>query len=345
MGGKSSPPPPDYSQVAAASQYAADTAERLGTRQMDFAERQYAEMKPLAERVAAAQMAAQEQQMRQAQDYYDYQTGTFRPVEQGLVRQAQEFDTEAYREQLAAQAAADTARAFGTAEGVTARNLARRGVSPGSGNALAMQNQNALALASARAGASTAARDRAEQLGFARKLDVTGLGRGLAGASTAAYSGATGAGSAGLNSAMAPGNQFSAAYGQGVGTQMGGAQLGLQGASNILNAQTSVYNTAQSQADPLASIAGMALGGWAGGGFKPPGTSDIRLKQNIVRVGFDERTQLPIYEFEYKATPGERFRGVMAHEVEVNFPDAVVTRPDGYKAVFYERLGMQMVKV
>ena len=265
MGGKSSPPPPDYSAVATASKYAADTAERLGTRQMDFAERQYAEMKPLAQQVAESQMAAQEQQMRQAQEYYDYQTGTFRPVEQGLVRQAQEFDTEAYREQLASQAAADTARAFGTAEGAAARNLARRGVGPGSGNAMAMQNQNTLALASARAGAATGARNQAEQLGWARKMDVTGLGRGLAGASTAAYSGATGAGSSGLNSAMSAGNQYSQAFGQGVGTQMGGAQMGLTGASNILNSQTSVYNTAQSQADPFASIVGMGLGAYAGG--------------------------------------------------------------------------------
>jgi hypothetical protein len=269
MGGKSSEPP-DYSAMAKATERGVDVAERLGTRQIDFAERQYEEMKPLAERVAAQQMAAQEQQMRQAQEYYDYQTGTFRPVEQGLVRQAQEFDTEAYREQLASQAAADTARAFGTAEGVTARNLARRGVGPGSGNALAMQNQNALALASARAGAATGARNQAEQLGYARKLDVAGLGRGLAGASTAAYAGATGAGSAGLNSAMSAGNQYSQAFGQGAGYQMSGAQMGIQGAGQILNSQTSVYNTAQSQADPLASIVGMAAGGWAGGGFKMP---------------------------------------------------------------------------
>lgn len=264
MGGKSSPPPPDYSAMAAASKYAADTAERLGTRQMDFAERQYAEMKPLAERVAAQQMAAQDQQMQQAKDYYDYQTGTFRPLEQGLVRQAEEFDTNAYREQLASQAAADSARAFGAAEGITARNLARRGVGPGSGNALAMQNQNALALASARAGAATGARNTAEQLGFARKLDVTGLGRGLPGASTAAYSGATGAGSAGLNSAMSAGNQYSQAFGQGAGYQMGGAQMGLTGAGNILNAQTSAYNAAASKADPFATIVGTGLGIYAG---------------------------------------------------------------------------------
>jgi hypothetical protein len=342
MGGKSGSPPPDYSAMAAANKYAADVSEKLGTRQMDFAERQYAEMKPLAERVAASQIAAQEEQMRQAREYYDYQTGTFRPVEQGLVKQAQEFDTGAYREQLASQAAADTARAFGTAEGITARSLARRGADPGSGNAMALQGQNALTLASARAGAATGARERAEQTGFARKLDVVGLGRNLPGASTAAYQSATGAGSAGVNTAMSAGNQYSNAFGQGVGTQMQGAQLGIQGAGQILNSQTSVYNTAQSQADPLASIAGMALGGWAGGGFKG---SDIRLKMNIERVGTDERTQLPVYEFEYKANPGERFRGVMAHEVEVNFPEAVTTRADGYKAVFYERIGMQMVKV
>jgi hypothetical protein len=338
MGGKSQPAP-DYSAMAAATQRGVDVAEKLGNRQMDFAQRQYEEMKPLAERVAAAQMAAQDQQMRQAQDYYDYQTGTFRPVEQGLVRQAQEFDTEAYREQLASQAAADTARAFGTAEGMTARNLARRGVGPGSGNAMAMQGQNALALASARAGAATGARNQAEQLGFARKLDVVGLGRGLAGASTAAYQGATGAGSAGVNTAMSAGNQYGQAFGQGAGYQMQGAQMGMSGAGNILNAQTSVYNTAQSKADPFATIVGTGLGIYAGK------TSDVRLKMNIERVGTDERTGLAIYEFEYKATPGERFRGVMAQEVEVKYPDAVTTMPDGYKAVFYERLGMEMVGV
>lgn len=341
MGGKSQAAP-DYSKMAAATEKGVEAGERLGTRQMDFAQRQYEEMKPLAERVAAAQIAAQNQQMQQAQDYYNYQMNTFRPVEQGLVRQAQEFDTNAYREQIAAQAAADSARAFANAQDISSRDLARRGVGPGSGNALAMGNQNALALASMRAGAATGARNQAEQLGWARKMDVTGLGRGLAGASSAAYSGAVGAGSAGLNSAMSAGNQYSQAFGQGSNTAMQGYGMGIQGYGNILSNETSYANAMNSKADPLATVAGMAIGGWAGGGFKG---SDIRLKQNIERVGFDERTQLPIYEFEYKDMPGERFRGVMAHEVEVNFPEAVITRADGYKAVFYERLGMQMVKV
>jgi hypothetical protein len=305
--------------------------EALGREQLQFARDQYAEMKPFTTRLATSMADAQQEQMAQARDYYNYQRDTFRPVEQGLVKQAQEFDTEAYRQQLASKAMADAAKAFQGSQGVMMREATRRGVNPASGAFGAASNANAMSLAAMQTGAANQARQQAEQLGFARKLDVVGLGRNLAGASTAAYGGATGAGTAAGSTAMSAGNQRTAGM-AGAGTTMG----------NVLNSQTSVYNTAQSQADPFASIVGMGLGGWAGGGFKG---SDIRLKMNIERVGTDERTQLPVYEFEYKANPGERFRGVMAHEVEVNFPEAVTTRADGYKAVFYERLGMQMVKV
>jgi hypothetical protein len=302
--------------------------EALGREQLAFSRQQYAEMMPLARQVYGQQMDAQRQQMDQAQNYFDYQQQTFRPVEQGLVRDAERFSTEGYREQMAGQAAAAAGRAFGVQQDMGQRAMAARGVNPNSGAAMALQAQGNLGLAAQRANAMTGARQQAEQLGFARRLDVTGLGRNLASASTAAYQGATGAGTAGMNVAMAPGNQYMGGMGQ-AGQTMGAVARG----------QTDIYNTAQSKADPFATIIGTGLGIYAGRG------SDIRLKQNIERVGFDERTQLPIYEFEYKANPGERFRGVMAHEAEVNFPEAVITRADGYKAVFYERLGMQMVKV
>lgn len=243
MGGKSSPPPPDYSGM-----------EALGREQLAFSKQQYAEMAPLAQRVAAKQMAAQDQQMKQAEDYYKYQTETFRPIEQGLVADAARFSTEGYREQQAREAAAATGRAFGVMQDSASRAAASRGVNPNSGAGLALQSQNMLGLAAGRANAMTGARNQAEQLGFARRMDVTGLGRGLAGASTAAYAGATGAGTSGINTSMAPGTQ----YQQGLGAA--GQTMG-----NIVNSQTSVYNTAQSQADPFASIVGMGLGAYAGG--------------------------------------------------------------------------------
>jgi hypothetical protein len=318
MGGKSQPAP-DYSGM-----------EALGREQLEFSRQQYAEMMPLARQVYGQQMDAQRQQMDQAQNYFDYQQQTFRPVEQGLVRDAERFSTEGYREQMAGQAAAAAGRAFGVQQDMGQRALAARGVSPNSGAALALQAQGNLGLAAQRANAMTGARTQAEQMGFARRLDVTGLGRGLAGASTAAYQGATGAGSAGLSSAMAPGSQ----------AMTGMAQSG-QTMGNVLSNQTSYANANRDQ--------GLDVGGLLAGGAKAYTAfmmpSDRRLKQNIELVGRDERTMLPLYEFEYINGSGRRFLGVMAQDVLETYPDMVFTMPDGFMAVNYAGLGIEMMEV
>jgi hypothetical protein len=315
MGGKSQPAP-DYEPM-----------KKLGERQLEFAERQYAEMMPLARQVYGQQMDAQRQQMNQAQNYFDYQQQTFRPVEQGLVRDAERFSTEGYREQMAGQAAAAAGRAFGVQQDMGQRAMASRGVNPNSGAGMALQAQGNLGLAAQRANAMTGARTQAEQLGFARRLDVTGLGRGLAGASTAAYQGATGAGSAGITTAMAPGNQY----------QQGMAGAG-QTYGNILTNQTSQFNTG-------LKAEGEVMGALVGAGTTAAFRSDRRLKENIELVGRDERTMLPLYEFEYINGSGRRFLGVMADDVEQKFPDMVYDMPDGYKAVNYAGLGIEMVEV
>lgn len=344
MGGKSSPPPPDYGPLAQASRESAEIMAGLGREQLDFARQQYEEMRPLAERIAESQIGSQEELMGMAREDRERYLQTFVPLEQGLVQRAQEFDTEAYREQLAQQAAADAARAFGSTQAQTARGLARMGVAPGSGAAQAQMNMNAIAAAGQRAGAMTGSRTQSEQLGYARLLDAAGLGRNLPGLSQSAYGASVGAGSAGMNTAMAPGGQFMQGFGAGANTIGSGQSMQLGGLGNILNSQTSVYNTAQSQADPLASIAGMAIGGWAGGGFKPIG-SDRRLKQDIELVGRDERTGLSLYEYAYKSDPSRRFIGVMADEVEAYMPEAVGESEDGYKFVNYGMLGIEMIEV
>jgi hypothetical protein len=55
-----------------------------------------------------------------------------------------------------------------------------------------------------------------------------------------------------------------------MGTIMQGQGLKVQGMGNVLNAQTNFATSQNSQGSPFAGIAGMALGGWAGGGFKNP---------------------------------------------------------------------------
>jgi len=314
MGGKSAPAP-DYSGM-----------ENVANRQLDFAESQYADMKPIYQGLAQQMMDSQAQQMQQAQDYYSYQQNTFRPLEQGLVRDAQRFNTADYRESKAREAAAAAGAAFNQTQSASSRAMASMGINPNSGRFAAMTNQNNLGLSANRANAMTGARNQAEQMGFARRLDAAGLGRNLSGASTAAYQGAGQAGTGAGNTLAAPGSQL---------------QQGLSNAANtfgnMANTQASVYNAGM---NAQGEFLGAALGAGA-----TAYASDVRLKKNITQVGVYESLGLPMYDFEYIGGDGRVFRGVMAQDVELKYPDAVITKDDGYKSVDYSMLGIEMVEV
>lgn len=67
--------------------------------------------------------------------------------------------------------------------------------------------------------------------------------------------------------------------------------------------------------------------------------SDIRTKEHIKQIGFLPNG-LSVYEYEYKPEWKDeaghgKFVGVMAQDVEKVMPEAVITRPDGYKMVNY----------
>ena len=97
-------------------------------------------------------------------------------------------------------------------------------------------------------------------MGYARKLDAAGLGRGLAGASAAAYGGASNAGSMAGQNAQSAGQNYMGNMAIGSGTIGAGQQMQLSGLGNILNNQTSAYvNTSGS----LLGDIGGALGGAA----------------------------------------------------------------------------------
>jgi hypothetical protein len=78
-------------------------------------------------------------------------------------------------------------------------------------------------------------------------------------------------------------------------------------------------------------------------GSVPAMGSDIRLKTDIEQVGV-AANGLPLYTFRYLWSD-EVYRGVMAQDVLKVFPEAVVTRPDGYMAVRYDMLGLEMTRV
>ena len=341
MGSKGAPPP-DYQPLADASADAARIQAGLGRDQLAFAREQYDRSAPVLEQIANQQIAAQDEQMSQARDYYNYQKDTYRPLERGLVADAQNFNTEAYQNQVASQAAADAGRAFGIGQQQNQRAMASMGANPNSGRFAGMQNATGLQQAAMRANAMTGARNQAQQMGYARKLDAAGLGRGLAGASAAAYGGASNAGSMAGQNAQSAGQNYMGNMAIGSGTIGAGQQMQIGGLGNILNNQTSAYvNTAGSV---LGDIGG-ALGGAAAA---KTAFSDRRIKENIVEVAIDQRTALPLYEFNYKEEFGDptiRYVGVMADEVELSYPDAVAIMDNGYMAVNYGALGIEFKEV
>ena len=84
-------------------------------------------------------------------------------------------------------------------------------------------------------------------------------------------------------------------------------------------------------------------GGGGGGGGRGGGgggrRSDIALKHDITLLGHLDNG-LGFYRFSYNGSD-KAYVGVMAQEVQVVAPDAVIRGHDGYLRVFYDKLGLQ----
>lgn len=264
--------------------------------------------------------------------------GSLTTMQDALAQDARSFNTEDRANELAGKAMADVNQGFANADGQQTRALARMGVNPSSGKALAIGNQTAIAKATALAAAGSGARDRARTEGYALTDRATNA---LAGYPAMGMQ-ATGAGAGYGASGTAIANQGLAGMNSGYGAAgtMAG-QMG-QNATSMFGAQANYKlgaDKAAADANPMGALlgAGAQLGAAAIGKW-----SDRRLKQNIELVGRDERTGLNLYEFAYKDEPSQRWRGVMADEVREVMPSAVHTNDDGFMSVDYAALGIEM---
>jgi hypothetical protein len=123
---------------------------------------------------------------------------------------------------------------------------------------------------------------------------------------------------------------------------------GQEGASNAYNLSrfqdTQKRRSATTNEVIKGAFSMMGGGGSGGGGGGAAGMamlSDINLKENIEKVG--EENGFNIYEFNYKGQP-ERYRGVMAQEVQEIMPEAVVEK-DGHLAVIYDKIGIEFKQI
>jgi len=113
----------------------------------------------------------------------------------------------------------------------------------------------------------------------------------------------------------------------------GQADINAKDAQMGYNAQMGDFNQKQA-AQQNFNQGLMGLGGAGIMAF-----SDIRMKENIKQINWLPNG-LPVYQFEYKSEFKDiaghgQFVGVMAQDVEMVRPEAVLTNSNGYKMVNY----------
>ena len=176
-----------------------------------------------------------------------------------------------------------------------------------------------------------------KSLDWAKKLDITGMARGMPGASQGAYGVSINAGNSAVNNSVSTSGQYMQGINQGNATIGSGQQMGIQGLSNVLNAQTSYANNAGSAGSEM-------FGALVGAGAKMYTASDPKLKTEVKKVGKDEKTGLNEYEYRYKGSK-TKHRGVMADEVQdVDSTAVVKDKVTGFSAVDYLKLGLNKSK-
>lgn len=294
---------------------------KLSQDALDWYKATYAEQAPAraaaetrAQQISDAQLRAMTSATDQADELYNYNKTTFRPLEQRLVSEAQSYDTPERRMAAAASAAADIDVSTAEARKANDRALARSGFAPGSAKAMALSEDSAVAQGRNRGSAMTGAVRNVEQQGYARMADAANMGRGIASQQATQQQIATTTGnssvanSGGALQAAQSGNQF---MGNGYNT----AISGMSSAGNLFNQVAGQQN----QQDQMLLNGVNGIGQFMGRTY---GTSDKNKKTGTGKAADGKKALAEIDAtkvdagWKYKDDPAQTPRvGPMAQEV------------------------------
>lgn len=304
----------DTATPAIASLQAQKLANELGYAQLDEAKRQYDKTSAVAAPVAQAQLDILKQ-TKDAGDQYLADQTKFRPIEQALVDEANASGSVARQEQKAGTAIADTRRGSTAATNMAIRQGLRYGLSPRT----VAGGIDTTGLASAEAAAANAAREKEQELGFAKRLDVAGLGRGLVGASQGAYSVANQSGNSAVANTALPGQQQLQGAQLGINTILTGNQQRLSTLNGIMNAQAN-----QGGGSGLAGL-GSLLGGSAAAYMAFTSSKEVKTKKRPISEGIAMMglRKIPVEQWQYKEGEGDggEHVGPYAEDVNAEFGD------------------------
>jgi hypothetical protein len=193
---------------------------------------------------------------------------------EAIYKEAETYNTAENKERIAAEAIGDVKTAFG----IQAQDLERRnqsyGINPTSGRSVGAINANSVMQAATEGAAATRARNAAEQLGWAKKMDAAGLAQGSFGNQATSTGLALNAGNQALNTGQVTMGNYGQ-LGQSMGNTYGQATQGWNNVGNLgvqsygiqsQNYQAEQNRIAQQNAGSSAgwgSLAGAVVGGVA----------------------------------------------------------------------------------
>ena len=342
---------PDNSGINAAAVQSAE----LSKEALAFYKEQAAESKPMRDKLAEKAYEVADQQLASskandalAADYADYNKTTFRPLEQGIVADAEGYDTPAKRQAAADSAVAGVDLQMARKKEATARALAANGINPGSTRAMAVMEGQGVDHALGAAGAAYNARKGVETVGYARKMDAASLGRGLASSQATSAQVALSAGDKAVANTGVPltaANQSTATTGQGFNT----AIQGQQAAGNLYGKAAELQSQDNGLMGALGTVGGAAISAW----------SDQNLKKDIETANpeqaLEEINATPVKNFNYdpaklaaRGIPESEVdagtsTGPMAQDVNANMGEEAA--PDGKKINLVSLNGKTMLAV
>lgn len=248
---------------------AANASEENVTRRLKFDERVFDEGADDREFAsdAAREMAGWQRDDRikynALQDQQVAHGRVFQGEEDKLLADAQSFDTEAKREELARQAMADVNQGFESAHGQAVRAQQRTGVYPSSGAAQALENGTRIAQATGLAQAANTARRQAEAIGYARRMDAVALGKGVIGNQATQAALQLDAGKSSVENAQVPltvAGNASGAMSRGYGNAAAGYGSALRGFRGVGGMQAGNFYDAQNYGSKVGSSVGNMFG-------------------------------------------------------------------------------------
>lgn len=274
-GGKgSSPPPPDYSGIAASNKESADVSAAVAREQLAFQKDVYNQSRPqqarleqLAAEVAQQQMDIADANQAQADKQWNYYESTFQPVERKMVDEANNYDSKARQEQQAGQATADVRSQMANANAQQNRAMMGMGVNPNSGRFAGMSKAQAVQQGASAAGAATGARNQVVDKGIGLRAGAASFGRNMTNTAAQAYGLATNAGSSAVgnqNTGFMAGTAYPGLLNSGYSNNIAASGQAIQGNLGLGQLMNQGYSAQSAAAGQAAAGQGQMTGALIG---------------------------------------------------------------------------------